>query len=90
MGEMALCMALTHGDIRKCVSAAMSVDSVEVWSSGVHTPYDQIGSYMPLVPTRMFGKGSMYVRTCTSLVHHTRTYLYKYCLSILKAVATLG
>lgn len=44
---------LTHGDIGECIGATMSVNCIEVWSSGVHTSDHQIGSYVALIPVTL-------------------------------------
>ena len=96
---MVLHVVLTHGDIRKLVRAAVGMDSVEVWSSGVHTSNYQVGAYVPLIPMRQHVVKGPFIHTSTCIHTYVRTYvhthasmsyLYKYCLSILRAVATLG
>ena len=42
--------ALTHGNVRQLISAAVSMNGIKVWSSCVHPAQDKVSTNMAAVP----------------------------------------
>ena len=42
-----------HGDVGQFVGGAVSMNSVEIWSSNIHTSQDKVGSNVALIGKEM-------------------------------------